>query len=177
MLALFFCGLSLGFFIGRNFVQPAIQISTLPSSSTAATADSETEKTQTKPPAQDSHQSTSAVTTESEVQSQETQPKLPAQDSDQSTPAVATEPEAQLEETVFTESTDTAPEETGIINVNTADQQTLDQLPGIGEVLSQRIIEYREANGPFGSLQELINIKGIGQKRLEELLPFATVGG
>lgn len=64
-----------------------------------------------------------------------------------------------------------------LIDINTADQQTLMLLPGVGEVLSQRIIDYREANGPFQALSELLNVNGIGQSRLEAILPLATVGG
>lgn len=76
-------------------------------------------------------------------------------------------------------STETVPETTsvGLININTADQATLMLLPGIGQVLSQRILDYREENGPFESIEELINVSGIGEKRLEALLPFASVGG
>ena len=72
---------------------------------------------------------------------------------------------------------DTAPIQTGPINVNTADLQTLMILPGIGEVLAQRIIDYREANGLFDSLQELANVLGLGAKRLEAILDYATAGG
>ncbi len=63
------------------------------------------------------------------------------------------------------------------VNVNTADLSQLETLPGIGPVLAQRIIDYREANGPFASLQELTNVEGIGLKRLEAILDYATVGG
>lgn len=61
------------------------------------------------------------------------------------------------------------------VNVNTADLTQLMELPGIGEVIGQRIIDYRSAHGPFQSLDELINVKGIGEKRLADLKPYATI--
>ena len=61
------------------------------------------------------------------------------------------------------------------VNINTATARELEALPGIGEVIAQRIIDYRNAHGPFGSVDELINIKGIGEKKLAELKPYATV--
>jgi competence protein ComEA len=62
-----------------------------------------------------------------------------------------------------------------LVNVNTADAATLDSLPGIGEVLAQRIIDHREAHGPFASVDELISVSGIGEVTLEELRPLVTV--
>lgn len=62
-----------------------------------------------------------------------------------------------------------------IVNINTADAAALDTLPGIGEVLAGRIVEHREANGPFGSVDDLINVSGIGEVTLEELRPLVTV--
>lgn len=61
------------------------------------------------------------------------------------------------------------------VNINTATKQELIALPGIGEVMAERIILYRQDVGPFTSINELTKIKGISQKRLEQLKPLITV--
>jgi len=58
------------------------------------------------------------------------------------------------------------------VNINTADKDLLTQLPGIGPVTADIIIQYRKDNGQFGSIDELTKIKGIGNKTLEKLKPY-----
>lgn len=57
----------------------------------------------------------------------------------------------------------------GGVNVNTADSATLEQLPGIGPALAGRIIDHREQVGPFGSLEDLDAVSGIGPAMMEQL--------
>ena len=61
------------------------------------------------------------------------------------------------------------------VNINTANQSELDQLPGIGPSIAQKIIEYREENGNFKNIQELQNVKGIGNAKYEEIKDNVTV--
>ena len=63
------------------------------------------------------------------------------------------------------------------INVNTADLRELMCIPGIGEALAGRIIEYRTEHGAFNSLDELVNVKGIGEKSVLKMLPYMKLEG
>jgi competence protein ComEA len=62
-----------------------------------------------------------------------------------------------------------------LVNINTAGPEELATLPGIGPALAARIIQYRTASGPFLSPRDLICVSGIGEAKLEAVLPLVTV--
>jgi competence protein ComEA len=64
---------------------------------------------------------------------------------------------------------------TELININTASQAELETLPGIGPSTAQKIIQYREQNGPFVSTQDIINVPGIGPGTYERIKDLITV--
>jgi competence protein ComEA len=61
------------------------------------------------------------------------------------------------------------------IDVNQASEEELALVPGIGKVMARRIIEFREQNGPFARVEDLLKVKGIGEKSLEKLRPHVKV--
>lgn len=63
-----------------------------------------------------------------------------------------------------------------LLNINTAPAESLMMLPRVGQVISQRIIELRERLGQFDSVEQLVQVRGIGNKTLELLRPNVTVG-
>lgn len=106
-----------------------------------------------------------------------------AAQTEQTSPIVTTQPTPKINEATATpQPTDsTTPSQTyteqevlaeGSININTATADELDKLPGIGPALATRIIEYRELNGSFSSIDELKSVSGIGDKTFEKLKDF-----
>jgi competence protein ComEA len=62
-----------------------------------------------------------------------------------------------------------------LINVNTASATELEALPGVGEVIAQAIVDYRTENGPFASVDQLLDVSGIGDATLENIRELVTV--
>jgi len=65
---------------------------------------------------------------------------------------------------------------TAVINLNTATAEQLDSLPGVGAALAARIVEYRQKNGSFKKVEDLMNVKGIGEKAFLKMKNRLTVG-
>jgi len=63
-----------------------------------------------------------------------------------------------------------------VININTASAAELDALPGIGAKTAARIVEYRQKNGPFKKVEDLMNVRGVGEKNFLKLKAQITVG-
>jgi len=64
----------------------------------------------------------------------------------------------------------------GRININTASKAQLTDLPGIGNVLAERIVDYRARNGAFNTIEDIRNVTGIGERRFEAIQDLITVG-
>lgn len=92
------------------------------------------------------------------------------------TPAVETMP-ASLPTEPSVPGTTGIPEPAFPLNINTASAEELTFLPGIGEVMARRIVDWRDANGPYEALTDLLEVEGIGEHRLEQILPYITTGG
>ena len=69
-----------------------------------------------------------------------------------------------------------APVAANLVNLNTATVAQLESLPGIGAKTAQRIIEHRQKNGGFKKIEELMNVRGVGEKSFLKLKPLITVG-
>ena len=66
---------------------------------------------------------------------------------------------------------------TGVVNINTATVDQLQLLPRVGPALAGRIVDFREANGEFRTVDEIVAVKGIGERSFENLEPFIVTSG
>jgi len=63
-----------------------------------------------------------------------------------------------------------------VVNINTASATELEALPGVGAKTAARIIDYRQKNGPFKKVEDLMNVRGVGEKNFLKLKPQISVG-
>lgn len=68
-------------------------------------------------------------------------------------------------------------EENYKLDINTATKVQLMELPGIGEVIAERIIAFRTISGPFSSVEQLLNVEGIGTVKLKQIESYICIGG
>ena len=65
----------------------------------------------------------------------------------------------------------------GVININSASAEQIAYLPRVGLKLAQKVVDYRKANGPFKKIEDLMEVKGVGEKFFVRLRPHLTVSG
>lgn len=92
-----------------------------------------------------------------------------------SSQAASTTETAPTGQTGSSQQQEVAPAEGGLVNINTATSEKLQTVKGIGPATAQKIIEYRSLHGPFSSVDELVNVDGIGAKTVQKLRGKVTV--
>ena len=73
------------------------------------------------------------------------------------------------------QSTQSSPDSGGVVNINRASATELDALPGVGPSTAQAIVDYRTTNGPFGSPEDLLNVRGIGPAKFDAMRKLVGV--
>jgi competence protein ComEA len=103
--------------------------------------------------------------------------EIPKDDPEESAPAATSFAKSQASSPLTTSKKAVTSQKSGLpVNINIAGVEELKQLTGVGDVKARAIIAYRDENGPFQSPEDLIKVKGIGEKTLAKLLPYITVG-
>jgi competence protein ComEA len=91
------------------------------------------------------------------------------------TPTLTPEPATPIPTAASAPAAAAQPAAGNLININTAAQAELESLPRIGPAIAQRIIDYRTANGPFTTIEQIMNVKGIGPATFEQIKNFIAV--
>ena len=88
---------------------------------------------------------------------------------------LAASPHTAVAQTATRTSAKTTPASVGVVNINAASASDLEALPGIGAKTAARIVEYRQKNGPFKKIEELMNVRGVGEKNFLKLKPQISI--
>ena len=88
---------------------------------------------------------------------------------------VAAQPLTSSAQTKAAGRTSTKAAPAAAVNINTAPASELQTLPGIGAKVAERIVEYRQKNGPFKKVEDLMNVRGVGEKNFLKLKPHVSI--